>query len=418
MQKFKIRVFAILTSIVLLYCPAEAQLKAGASQQPINPEGDSLYMAGGKPNRPFIRVRDDLYAKALVVEDGKTSIAIVTFDCIGLMYPELVKIREAVKKRIPDFPTDNIVSSSTHTHSGPDVVGIWGKDIMHSGIVDRHIQLIVDRAAKAIYDAWTSRVPVKVHHASGLFGEGWVKNISEPDLLDRSLTVLQFVNAKNGNVATLANFACHPTILDDFADAASSDYVGGYYRFADSAQGGVNMFLQGAIGGWVQPEDVPSSYENAITYGGMLGKEVMGLLHKAKPLSGYGLNFKSRKINFPLRNDNFRLLSQMGVIKRHFGDSVSSEIAVFSMGEATFITHPGETSPALGLFSRSLVKTGGPVMVMGLALDALGYILKPSYFEKGNPFPHSEYLTGMSIGPQTMPIIENVLKQLTHTVIK
>lgn len=47
-------------------------------------------------------------------------------------------------------------------------------------------------------------------------------------------------------------------------------------------------------------------------------------------------------------------------------------------------------------------------------MDALGYILKPVYFNKGNTIPHSEYLTGMSIGPDTMPIIEKVLTDLTR----
>jgi hypothetical protein len=53
-------------------------------------------------------------------------------------------------------------------------------------------------------------------------------------------------------------------------------------------------------------------------------------------------------------------------------------------------------------------------MVMGLSMDALGYILKPDYFKEGNEIPHSPYLTGMSIGPQTMPIIESVLRKLTE----
>ncbi len=37
---------------------------AGAAVRTINPEKDSLYLAGGKPNRPFIDVHDNLYVKA------------------------------------------------------------------------------------------------------------------------------------------------------------------------------------------------------------------------------------------------------------------------------------------------------------------------------------------------------------------
>jgi hypothetical protein len=390
------------------------QLMAGAAQKLINPEKDSLYFAGGKPNRPFIDVHDNLYAKAVVLQDAHTAIGIITFDCIGLMYPELEKIRQLVKQRIPDFPTEHLVSSSTHTHAGPDVVGIWGKDFLNTGIVESHMNLITERAAMAVEAAWTNRKKVSIHHASGDYGEDWVKNISEPELLDRKLTVLRLVDNERKNVATLVNFACHPTILDDFATAASADYVGGYYRYADSVQGGVNMFLQGAIGGWVQPEDVPSSYSNAMKYGQALGTFALQLLQRSVPLKSTKLLFRSAAVNFPVENKTFKTLSGMGVIRRSFADSVRSEIAFFRIGDASFVTHPGETSPALGLYSRKLAERGGPVMVMGLSMDALGYILKPVYFSQGNEIPHSEYLTGMSIGPETMPIIERVLRKLTE----
>ena len=40
---------------------------AGAAKRTINPESDSLYLAGGKPNRPFIDVHDNLYVKAVTI---------------------------------------------------------------------------------------------------------------------------------------------------------------------------------------------------------------------------------------------------------------------------------------------------------------------------------------------------------------
>ena len=43
---------------------------AGAATRTINPEKDSLYLAGGKANRPFIDVHDNLYVKSNV---GKQS---------------------------------------------------------------------------------------------------------------------------------------------------------------------------------------------------------------------------------------------------------------------------------------------------------------------------------------------------------
>jgi hypothetical protein len=383
---------------------------AGAATRTINPEKDSLYLAGGKANRPFIDVHDNLYVKAMVVSNRNNNITMLTFDCIGLLYPQLQAIRSRIKTELPAINPEHIVMSSTHTHSGPDVVGIWGKDLAHSGVNDKHMQLIVDRAVEAIKEATQARKPVSISFGSGSFGEDWVKNISEPGELDRSVSIIQLTDLNGKNIAMLTNFACHPTIMDDASTAASSDYVWGYYKYLDSAQGGVNMFLQGAIGGWIQPEGVPHTFDQANYYGTSLGKYVFELTKNKN--ASKNINFNSVKVDFPLSNPSFQMLSKAGIIKRDFGKTVSSEIAYFNIGDASFATHPGETSPALGLATKELMNNKGPKFVLGLSQDALGYIVKPSFFDLSKNIPHSEYLTGMSIGPATMGIILSNLKTL------
>lgn len=210
----------------------------------------------------------------------------------------------------------------------------------------------------------------------------------------------------------LTNFACHPTIMDDATTAASADYIWGYYRYLDSAQGGVNVFFQGPIGGWVQPEDVPSSFDNALHYGQELGSYVFNQLKKSTQNRSSTIQFTSKTISFPMVNPGFRMLSKAGVIERNFGETVDSEITSFRIGDAQFATHPGETVPAMGIETKKLMTGTGPKFVIGLGQDALGYILKPTFFNKENKIPHSEYLTGMSIGPETMGIIMNTLKEL------
>lgn len=408
MKKYLLLIFM---TMLMQYSIAQTFL-VGAASRNINPDGDSLYMAGGNPNRPFIDVHDSLYVKAVFIGNKNQHVTILTFDCIGLMYPALLEIREQVKRSMPSVDPNSIVMSSTHTHAGPDVVGIWGKNFTQSGVNQRHMQKIVSGAIDAIKEAYEKRAIASMQYAEGTFGEDWVKNISEPNEIDRTISVIRFINQKNQSLATITNFACHPTIMDDATSAASADFVWGYYHYLDSLQGGVNMFLQGAIGGWIQPEDVPSSFENALHYGRSIGSYVHTLLLSARKNSSDKISFKSKTITFPMKNQGFSALSRAGVIKRAFGETVASEIASFTIGDAQFATHPGETVPAMGLETRALMKGDGPKFVMGLSQDALGYILKPSFFSKGNKIPHSEYLTGMSIGPDTMKIIIDTLKIL------
>lgn len=90
----------IFMTMLMQYSFAQTFL-VGAASRNINPDGDSLYMAGGNPNRPFIDVHDSLYAKAVYIGNNDQHIIILTFDCIGLMYPALLDIRDEIKKQCP-----------------------------------------------------------------------------------------------------------------------------------------------------------------------------------------------------------------------------------------------------------------------------------------------------------------------------
>ena len=413
----KLTVRAFLFAAVLFIGHASfgqgARFMVGAAQRNINPDRDSLYMAGGDPDRPFIDVHDTLFVKAVHVSNDAEDVTILSFDCIGLLLPTLEEIRREVTAALPGFHVAHIVMGSTHTHSGPDVVGIWGHDHAHSGVNEAHMRKIVRQAADAIVDAYRNRQPAALEFAKGTHGEDWVKNISEPGEVDRDLTVLRFRNAKRKNIATITNFACHPTIMDDARPSASADYVWGYYQRLDSLQGGVNMFLQGSIGGWIQPEDVPSGFDNAYYYGSRLGAQALSLLSHAEKNTDGSIRFRSTPVVFPLKNPMFKMAADMGLIKRRFDSSVRSEIAYFTIGAASFATHPGETVPELGKLTKAMMKGRGPKVVIGLGQDALGYILKPYFFDPSRKIPHSEYLTGMSVGPETMGIILETLKRLS-----
>ncbi|WP_276389597.1 neutral/alkaline non-lysosomal ceramidase N-terminal domain-containing protein [Eudoraea chungangensis] len=389
--------------------------KVGVSQISINPEIGS-FIAGDRQNRKFTGIHDSLFVKAIVVSDSISSIALITFDCIGMLYPVLEDIRDVVSKKIPssEFDVSRIVMTSTHTHSGPDVVGIWGPDQLTTGVDSLYMAKVVSASADAIMEAWTNQTKAKGYYAESVFGEDWVYNISDSLNLDRSLKVIQFKDEKNNSLATLTNFACHPTFMDGTNSEVSADYVAGLYTTLDTNIGGVNFFLQGAIGGWVQPEYETKTFENALYRGSELGNDVLKMLNAPKTLNSTGLNFSSKKIRLPVSNEGFQQLTSLGVIKRDMKAGVLTEIALFGIGEALFVTHPGETTPTHSLDSKKLMKTEGPKFILGLGMDALGYILTPEFFEKEPRVKHSNYLKSMSIDPQAGPLILQTIEELSQ----
>lgn len=412
MSKFNLCNCLLLLCCLLISCRKEATqvetiFTAGVSAAPINPPVGS-FIAGDKQNRKFTGVHDSLFVKAIVISDGTSSLALVTLDCIGLLYTDVQRIRKRTAE-LTDFPAERIIVSSTHTHSGPDVVGIWGSDYEHTGVDSMYMKFVVNTAADQIKNAYDGRQEATAVTAETTFGEPWVQNICNEEI-DRSVTILQFQNNEGKPIATLTNFACHPTFLDSRFSEVSADYVSGYYKRLKQLTGGEALFLQGAIGGWVQPEDGEGSFEKALKRGNQLADAVFNALPSAKPLTTTTIRFNSRQVKFPVENEAWKQLSVIGTVAREFSDSVASEVAWFSIGAAQFATHPGETAPYYGLETKKLMKSG-PKFVLGLGNDALGYILKPTFFED-QTIPHAEYLTSMSVGKPTAPLLMKTIEEL------
>lgn len=383
-------------------------LRVGVSYAPVNPPVGS-FIAGDKQNRKFTGVHDSLFVKVIVVDDGFTPIAIVTIDCIGLLYPDVQRIRHHVAVQ-SDFPVQHIVVSSTHTHSGPDVVGLWGSDYQHSGVDSVYINFLVRTTAEQIIAAsQTTQLVDVVRVGETQFGDPWVQNICD-DELDRSVTTMQFLNNKGESLATLTNFACHPTFLDAHFTEVSADYIGGFYKQMNQDYGGLNLFLQGPVGGWVQPVDGEGTPEKAERRGRELAASVMQALLSSDTMTDQSIKFTSKNIQLQVDNEGWKQLSELGTIARKVTDVVETEIVWFSIGTAQFATHPGETAPYFGLQTKELMASG-PRFILGLGMDALGYILKPEYFDDDTK-PHAPYLTGMSIGRSAGPQIMEVLEEL------
>ncbi len=387
------------------------ELFIGVSKQAVNPP-IGAFIAGDKQNRVFTGVLDSLFAKAMVVYDGNEAVAIVTVDCIGLLYPDLQKIREKMSKEDFAIPlsASNTIISSTHTHSGPDVVGLWGKDYTASGVDPGYMETLTDAVVAQIKAAASAIKPAKGYYGKTSFGEGVVANICDEEI-DRSLTTLVFEDPNGNAIVSLTNFSCHPTFLDGTFSEVSADFVAGFYQEMNNKfPTAEHLFFQGAIGGWIQPTTGRGDYLTAINFGKELAKASIEGLQQPQYLQSHDIIFQSIKIKFPIANQNWKLMMQAGIINLPVSDELETELISLKIGEATFVTHPGETAPLYGLQTKAIMAEG-PQFVIGLGQDALGYILKPSYFSDQS-LPHAPYLTSMSLGPDTGPLLMEGIEKL------
>ncbi len=108
----------LLTNHILCWA-GQSSLRGGCSKVNItSPLGIPLIGSYGKPSDDVL---DELYAKALVLNDGRTTLAIVSVDLLYVPLEEVTNpIREIIEEKI-GIPGRNVFICATHTHSGPEV---------------------------------------------------------------------------------------------------------------------------------------------------------------------------------------------------------------------------------------------------------------------------------------------------------
>ena len=106
-----------------LLCPgaigcedATGELRVGAGALTITPavtpDGPPVWLAGFDIGRQATGVHDDQWTRAIVWEQGATSIGLVVVDAVGLFLPEAQRIRVAA--RAAGLTLDHIIVATTH----------------------------------------------------------------------------------------------------------------------------------------------------------------------------------------------------------------------------------------------------------------------------------------------------------------
>jgi hypothetical protein len=96
-------------------------LRAGAATSNITPELGNGIIGSFHPS-PATHVHDELLARCLVLDDGKTRLALVVCDLIGLHRSVSVEARRMIRAET-GIPPEHVLISATHTHSATSSPG-------------------------------------------------------------------------------------------------------------------------------------------------------------------------------------------------------------------------------------------------------------------------------------------------------
>ncbi len=129
----------------------ETRLLAGLWKVNVTPPLDRPSV-GGVDGEVFAGILDHLYANALVLDDGRQEVAIVSVDVIGIPHSVVQDIVAGVEAAC-GIPASHVTISATHRHKGPPVSEVE---------TDCYTQILKKQIITAVYVARSRKQPVRI----------------------------------------------------------------------------------------------------------------------------------------------------------------------------------------------------------------------------------------------------------------
>ena len=256
---------------------AEADFQVGFARRDITPDSPTpMWGYGERKNALSVGTLDPLYADAIVIRAGDTKLALVGLDLgRGPTSPMMEQIRGVLRKQAG---IEHVVIVGSHTHHGP-VIELRDEEGYGKGKYDAAVayaKSLPEKLSEAILSANDALTPAKMGVATKSIDFNRNRHSKrQPKPTDPMLAVVRFDDAEGNPIATLVNFAAHPTMTEVMNLRFSADYPGFMKRAVESEMGGACLFMQGASGDMSTKS--PEGRHGPQEYGEALAGEVVSL---------------------------------------------------------------------------------------------------------------------------------------------
>ncbi len=388
--------------------------KAGVATAAITPKTNSWMAGYAARTSPAEGADTDLFAKALVLEDGRGArLAFVTLDLISVPRDVRLAVAGRVEKE-HGIPPAALVLNASHTHCGPELkVWVTGRTIDPEKRVAEAAAYCAEletTLVRLVGEAIAALVPAEAAYAQSRCGfamnrrlptPSGYKNAPNPDgPVDHRVPVLRLRTADTGkNLAIVFGYACHCTTLGH--QKFNGDYAGYAQRDIEAAHPDATaLFVNGCSGDQnPYPRRKP---EYAEAHGRTLALAVQAALEtEMQPLAG-DLRSAYREISLPYDTHPTRAeLEALAQSKNPLDAELASNllgrldagetlpadypypVQVFRLGDRlTFVGLGGEVVVDYSLRLREEVRDP-LVWVAGYCNDVMTYIPSRRVLEEG-----------------------------------
>ncbi len=407
-------------------------VRAGTCAQIITPPvGTSL--AGYFNDRVSTAVHDDLLAKALVLDDGKTQVAVCVCDILRLQVPMIAEIRK-IASEATGIPAGSIWVSCTHTHTGPElnlsrpwvpVNEPYARELpalIAQAIIKAHADMkpAALRLGEEYEDGVAFNRRFRMKDGTVRFNPGKLNpDIIAPDgPIDLQINVMRVDDESGQPMCIIFNYALHPDVITGCE--ISADWPGESSRIVSSLYESkpLVIHLQGTCGNInhidVKTDRYQSGWAEVTRISRVLAGKVLAASELSTPMESETLGVASEMMDIKyhpmtdaLREHAAKILAQENPDEKEIaqarqikdysldGKPADVEVQAIRIGDTAFVGVPGEMFVEYGMS----IKEWSPfeqTFVGELANGSFGYIPTSDAFYPGTY--------------ETMPVLSAILE--------
>lgn len=431
-------------------------LKAAVAKDIITPPIGTSLAGYAFKKEGSVGIHDELFVRAVVLEQGKTRVALAVSDIIGFERFTVEKVRKMVEDTT-GIPHQNVIVAATHTHSGP--VGLFGfkeyKGILSSvsgaymgDKLDRSlVEILVRKIVGAIQTASARMKEVRVGTLIGRVEEIGKNRRNPADISDPDVTTT-LIEGAHGPLSILYSYACHPTVLHQDNRLISADFPGRSNLQLERTLKTLPIYMTGAAG------DISTRYTRRDTnfqeierLGSILADEVLKIANKIAPKDVSCMSIQSKRVQLPVKRlpSLEETQNKLNHAKQHLAQlrnqqappaqiktaetqlegaqmtinllkkskitelkSIEIEIQLLTIGDTGVLAIPGELFVQPGNYIKEYAQSKN--LHLHICCYANGYI---GYIPTKEAFEDSDYESSVAIvGPRAASILVEATKDL------
>lgn len=265
-------------------------LKAGIARCAITPPVGML-MIGYTARKGVAEGRDgELYATALVLDDEKTRVAILSFDLAFLLEPFVSNLRRSIGLRL-GIPPSHVLVNCSHTHAGPALQKSQYdfEDEEQERLLEGYAAGFSVQLPALAAEAARKLAPARIGTSTGEARIGINRREEQPDgaiflgenpggPIDHEVRVIRVDDLTGRPIAVVFAHGCHTVSMGPQSLRWSADYIGPARDLVEANLSCPSLYLQANAGDVNPIAGIGSNVDDSDAkrrLGHMLGAEVL-----------------------------------------------------------------------------------------------------------------------------------------------